>query len=886
MRRSLFLVLFNLGILSIGQITAQTTISGLVSDQDGKRIKGVLVTLINNQDIILAVSSTDSLGIYKLVIDRSIRKDSLFIQVNEIGYSRVRIPIIELNAKIDIQLSLEYKSLQSVVVHASKPLIVERSDTLRYNVDSFSTKQDRTILDVIKKLPGIDVMESGEIKFQGKSINALYVDGDNLMDGKYNSLTKSLPNDIATSIEILRNHQPIQTLQGVQFSDAPGLNIVLKDKSRMKMMVEGGAGIGVPSLYDTKVNAMTFRKSFKMLSSLKVVNTGKDLKQDLMTHFRSDADLRNDKELLGTEVALAPLSPSRVLLNKDILEDINLLFKTKKGLDLRMNFSYYNTSLRNERQAEQYFILPTDTISYNERMFTKYKESLFRVGLNALINKKSTYFNNNFSIEGQYGKAQSEMFASSLGDFTESYKSRKIILTNSARYIKVLTPKIIFEAYSYLFYKNIPQENQLLPGLYNTILNNGQPYDILQQEGQTNGSSTRNYLTLRFPGKFTSAFKTGIDVIDQNLSSNLDKLLNGIKMPIADSFSNNLSWNRTRLYSEYSITKNSGNTSIEFKLPIENNWIRYTDSLTKERHQYIFLQPSVKIRTKLGKRATLNLNTYLIQNIGSYYDIYSGYILNGYRSFTSKGGILPITKNKSAAISYELNNAPRFLFISTAFSVNHMESNVIPFFMLSNMSTSIINQEYTNTTLGYSYTFSIAKYMRSLKTLLTVQPAYIRNEFNQLQNDFLLSYLNNTWNLNIKTTSKISSFLNLGYSGIINQFTNRPKNSTLNAVLQKTNSTIHKLDVNIALHPTLMLTGMTEWYRNKRIGNNRTNTIEFIDLVLNYKPEKSKFECGVSFFNVLNNQTYTNIGSSSNAYNQSSFLIRPRNIVLHFNYRF
>jgi len=75
-------------------------------------------------------------------------------------------------------------------------------------------------------------------------------------------------------------------------------------------------------------------------------------------------------------------------------------------------------------------------------------------------------------------------------------------------------------------------------------------------------------------------------------------------------------------------------------------------------------------------------------------------------------------------------------------------------------------------------------------------------------------------------------------------------------------------------------------YRNKRIGNNRTNTIEFIDLVLNYKPEKSKFECGVSFFNVLNNQTYTNIGSSSNAYNQSSFLIRPRNIVLHFNYRF
>lgn len=886
MKWSLFLFFISIAIFETSEIKAQTTITGIVTDQDGKKVKGIMVSLINGQDIILSVSNTDSLGNYTLVYDKTNSKDSLFIQVNEIGYSKVSIPIIRQHQRIDIKLTLEYKSLESVIVHASKPLIVEKSDTLRYNVDSFSTKQDRTILDVIKKLPGIDVMESGEIKFQGKSINALYVDGDNLMDGKYNTLTKSLPNDIASSIEVLRNHQPIQTLQGIQFSDAPGLNIVLKDKSRMKMILEGGAGIGLPDLYDAKFNAMTFKKSFKMLSSLKVVNTGKELKQDLTSHFRSDADFRNDKDLLSSEVALAPLSPSRVLLNKDLLEDINILYKTKKSLDLRINVSYYNTSLRNERQAEQYFILPTDTITYNEQIYTKYKESLFRIGLNALINKQSTYFNNNFSIEGQFGKAHSDMYASSIGSFKELYKSRRFVLTNSARYIKVLTPKIMLEAYSFLFYKAIPQENQLLPGLYNTILNSGQPYDILQQEGETNGSSARNYLTLRFPGKITTAFKTGVDITNQRLTSSLDKLITGNKIPIADSFTNNLSWYRTRLYGEYSITKNTGNTSFEFNIPIEKNWINYNDSMFNKNNQYTYIQPSLKIRTKLGKRAILNFNSFLNQTIGSYYDIYRAYILNGYRSFTSKGGILPVTKNKSASISYEINNVPRFLFISTALSISQTESNVIPFFMLSEISTAIINQAYTNATLGYSYTFSIAKYIRSLKTLLSIQPTYIRNEFNQLQNDFLLSYINKTWNLNVKATAKIASFLNLSYAGIITQFHNKPKNQLFNAVAQKTSTTIHKLDMNINLHSSLTLTSMAEFYRNSRKGNNGVNTIEFIDLALDYKPEKSKIEWRLSILNLLNKQTYTTIGSSSNAFNQSSFLIRPRNLVLQLNYRF
>jgi hypothetical protein len=874
------LLLFN------SNIWAQLNIHGTVSDSDGKKTKGILVALTNKQDLILSYTNTDSLGFYNITYPNFSKKDSLFIQINEIGFTNAKIPISETNQRIDIKLIVEYQNLNNVIVHASKPLLIEKSDTLKYNVDSFSTKQDRTILDVIKKLPGIDVMESGEIRFQGKSINALYVDGDNLVDGKYNALTKSIPNDMAASIEVLRNHQPVKTLQGVQFSDAPGLNIVLKNKGRLKMLFDGAAGVGSPSLYDAKLNGMTFKKSFKMLNTFKITNLGKDLKQDLISHFRTDADFIIDKTLLNTEIAFAPLAPSRSFLNKDILEDVNILLKSKQNLDIRINASYYTTSLNNERMAEQFFILPTDSIRYTESIKTNYKESLFRVGFNTLLNKKSTYFNYTFSFESLIGNAQSELYTSNLNNFKEFHKTNKSVFTNSLRYIKALSPKLILEAYSFIFHKNVPQQNEFSPGIYNSILNNNQAYNSLLQDGLTKGISSRNYFSLRLPGKINYAFKVGLDATNHQLISHLDKIITGSRIPIADTFTNNLNWKRNRLYSEYSLSKLSENTSLELNIPIEKNWIHYTDSTINEKYQFTFLQPSFKIRSKLGKTGVLNLSASSNKSIGSYYDIYGSYILNGYRSFISKGGILPVLKNDVASFSYEINNAPRFLFFITTFSINRSKSNVIPVFMLSNFSTSVINKELINTTVGYSYTVNIAKYFRNIKTLISIQPSFSRNEFNQLQNGYLLSYLNNSWNWNIKANTKISSFVYLNYAGTISRFSNKPKNQQSNSFTQVTNIGIHKADLSIALHPTLMLTGMTEFYSNSRKGNNQTNSITFFDLALDYRPEKSKIECKLSALNILNKFAYTTIGSSSNAYNQSSYNIRPRNIVLHLNYRF
>jgi hypothetical protein len=95
-------------------------------------------------------------------------------------------------------------------------------------VNSFSKEQDRSIGDVLKRMPGIEVLPDGKILYQGKAINKYYIEGLDLLEGKYNLANDNLPYQEVSQVQILENHQPIKTLDSLQFSDRTALNIKLK----------------------------------------------------------------------------------------------------------------------------------------------------------------------------------------------------------------------------------------------------------------------------------------------------------------------------------------------------------------------------------------------------------------------------------------------------------------------------------------------------------------------------------------------------------------------------------------------------------------------------------------------------------------------------------
>lgn len=67
----------------------------------------------------------------------------------------------------------------------------------------FTEAQDRSIADVLRKMPGIEVAKSGEIRYNGQPINNFYIEGLDMLDGRYGQATNNIaPQDVA-SVEVV-----------------------------------------------------------------------------------------------------------------------------------------------------------------------------------------------------------------------------------------------------------------------------------------------------------------------------------------------------------------------------------------------------------------------------------------------------------------------------------------------------------------------------------------------------------------------------------------------------------------------------------------------------------------------------------------------------------
>lgn len=123
------------------------------------------------------------------------------------GYESVENEILNMSQTCNLTMKEKATELKEVVVKA--PAIYQRGDTLSFHLSAYTTQSDYTLKDALKKLPGINVEESGKIKYLGKDISSFYIDGLDLLGGKYNIATTNIPASYVNSVQVLNNHQAI-----------------------------------------------------------------------------------------------------------------------------------------------------------------------------------------------------------------------------------------------------------------------------------------------------------------------------------------------------------------------------------------------------------------------------------------------------------------------------------------------------------------------------------------------------------------------------------------------------------------------------------------------------------------------------------------------------
>jgi len=356
---------------------AQTSIEGFISDTSNNRFlngTSVVARTKTGEDIGYGIS--DKNGYYKLNFVAG--DDSLFLRVSFLGYGTKNMKIRNQSAKINIRLTQEESVLKEVVI--SSPTISRNGDTIVFRVDAFATKQDRVIGDILKKLPGFEVGDQGQISYNGKAINQFMIENMDLLGGKYGIATNNLPANAVMDVEVIENNEPVKALKNLSDAENPAVNLKLKKDKLIRPFGTVTAEIGGFDDFYRNLNVFGLQAgiSRQAIAMYKTNNTGNDIGSEINEFTAGNMLVPTSHlppSLRAGSYAVPGIKSNRYLFNNAHLLTLNLLQKLPKNQQLKININYWTDKINSGvNQDISYFIRDT-TLQIHEYKYAVQKKT-------------------------------------------------------------------------------------------------------------------------------------------------------------------------------------------------------------------------------------------------------------------------------------------------------------------------------------------------------------------------------------------------------------------------------------------------------------------------------------------------------------------------------
>ena len=862
---------------------AQKALRGTVKDVKGSALESVSINLKDQSGNTVSFTRSNQKGQFNLPL----KNDDVAgytLESSSIGYKTIRFAILSVDKSVDLVMDESETMLENVMIK-NRPSLLSKGDTLNYRTSDFADKQDRSIGDVLKKMPGIEVAENGKISYNGKSISSLYIDGDNVLDDRYNIGTKSIPQGAVDKVQVIQNDQPIKMLRKNNNSDAVALNLVIKDDAKLKVMGDATLGAGVPSRYDENGNAMLFNKRFKFINNITGNNIGRDPGIDLTSHNISDyrKRLENDKPdvLLSTGAAGVPTLPqSRYLFNNAGVANFNNLYKLKPDLQVKANVSYLYDLRKQQYNKYSETYLPQDTIRYTEFQNNNINPQQLRAQFNLNGNADEYYLNNTFLFDFAPSKTTSEFSINSV-QANQTLTQRTLDLSNELNYRKKLKSEHVINFYSYFNRTTQPEQLDVTPGLNADVLNAGTSYLGLQQELKLPTWYTNNNLSFAFvKKKFVQNYKVGFNLQQQQLQSELYLMQNDETLErLSDQALNDLKWLKSKFYADATYEFITSKLNASASMPLSYNSITYNDLAAglDQQLRKLFLNPSVNIKYQLATETFLTTSYSFKNGLGGIDDVYRGTILKNYRTLYSNDA--PILESKTHSVGGGLNfrRAIDMFFFNMSANYSDVELNTISSFTLNDNIQQRIVLPLINHSKNLLINASASKYLFAFQSTLNVGVSYIKSNYQQLQNNELFPFQSTSLSYKAGLESKITSFLNLSYKANLSLSTNKAN----------TGAGIETNYRQLRQQSTIAITTVKNVYLNfsaEHLFTHQENqpnlSYVFADANIRYKLLKMKtdFELGVS--NLANIKRFDAIYLSANSLTTGTYQIPGRVVML------
>jgi hypothetical protein len=868
---------------------AQNIIQGSVYDSSNMVVQDVNVVLVNSiSNEVIDYAFTDKNGKYKTEA-----KDIGQFQItfSHIGHESktIEIRLKESQKNYNINATLENKLfiLNEVIVQSGKPISI-KNDTVSFKTSFFTDGTEQTVEELLKKIPGIQVDSEGTIKVGNQEIEKLMVDGDDLFERGYKILSKNMPAYPIEEVELLKNYSNNRLLKGLEESEKVALNLKLDEKSKHIWFGNIDMALGNDSFYQLKGNLMNFSKKNKYYFLSNLNSTGYDATgdiQNLIRPFRynepaSVGDNHQVNDLLSLSPSNFDFKRERTNFNNAELLSLNAIFnpteKTKiKSLGFfnwnetdffQNSIDFVNVNGTSFTNTEDYQISNKKRIAFGKIDFihdfsktqmleavSKFNSGNFNDGSNLVFNGVST-------IENLRHK--NTLFDQKI-TFTNKFKDKKVLLL-TGRFIDEKTPQN-YHINQFFFEDLFPQTedvNNLRQSAQNQMQFAG--FNAHLMDKTENG----NLLELQVGNEYRK------DILISGLSLLENETVTS--QPIG--YQNHNEYQVNDLYLKGKYRYKMGDFSLVGRLDFHQLFNNLKSDSNTSRQNPFFINQSLGFDWKINdKNKIISTFTQSTTN-AEILDIYSDFVLTGYRSFSKGTGNFDQLRSSSVTLNYQLGNWTDRFFTNTFISYvkNHdfFSTNTL---LEQNYTQSerilIKDREFLSINTKLDYFFKI------ISSNLKVDLGYTKGEFkNIVNNSYLRLVTSNNYNYGFELRS--------GFKGIFNYHIGTKwtiSEVKANIINSFTNYTSF-LDLIFVINERLDLQAQTERYY---FGNLETdNLYYFLDFDICYKFIKNKMTLGLTGNNLFDTKVYRNVSISDIGTSTTEYRLLPRFGLLKMEYRF
>jgi hypothetical protein len=225
---------------------------------------------------LITYSITDKNG--KFSLEDKTYDDFLNIYISYVGYSTYKKRIAINKEEIDlnqISLSVDDNMLDEILIKTRSPITIKK-DTLEFNVASFKTKKDANVEDLLKKLPGVEVDEQGQITVNGKPVNKILVNGKPFFGDDPTITTRNLTKEIIEKVQITDTKTKSEAFAGEKGDDEnKTINLTIKEENNKGLFgrLSAGGGTDARNEFAGIVNLFDNDRRFSVLAGGNNINS-------------------------------------------------------------------------------------------------------------------------------------------------------------------------------------------------------------------------------------------------------------------------------------------------------------------------------------------------------------------------------------------------------------------------------------------------------------------------------------------------------------------------------------------------------------------------------------------------------------------------------------